>query len=291
MTQKTQPLSTFAYGVVGGTLLSILNQNYNFETGVTPWTATAGATVTQSSAYAKLGAFSAYLNTPGEIANVTATSENTIPVVAGQNYTFSAYMINGGQSISGEANAGFSTVVLNINWQTSAHAAISTTTSSIYNVTSTTQAVLGIVTGLAPGTAAFCTVSVELLGTPGATNNINFDLAAIVHGNTGAFAPAGPTQVALTPPPNTIYEISTVAANTSSLINASACNIYAGGNVQPANFQGAVQPNGDAGQLFPTSPFLVYPGQFVFAVWTGGDTGANATLTIYGQKITQYRGG
>jgi hypothetical protein len=290
MPPLSQPLSTFSYGLLGGAAATILNQNYNFETGVTPWTATAGTTVTQSPAYAKLGSFSAYLNTPGAISNVAATSENTIPIVAGQTYTFTAFMINGGQVIGGTTqNVGWTNVVLNINWQTAAHAAISTSSSQGYIVQSLTTAVLGSVTAVAPGTAAFCTISVELAGSPGATNNINFDLAAIVQGSSGAFAPAGLTVVYLTPPPQTIYEIDTVAVNTGSLINTSACKIYSGGNIQPVNFQGSPQPNGDSGQLFPTAPFKIYQGQFVFAQWTGGDLGANATLTIYGNKITRYR--
>lgn len=35
----------------------------------------------------------------------------------------------------------------------------------------------------------------------------------------------------------------------------------------------------------------VYPGAEIWAVWKGGEPASTATLTVYGQSITGYRGG
>lgn len=69
-----------------------------------------------------------------------------------------------------------------------------------------------------------------------------------------------------------------VATNTAEAI----CSTYAGAAATPGYFVGATTwgSTGDSTSNMPT----VQVGGNVFAVWTGGDPGARATLTVTGTK-------
>lgn len=65
------------------------------------------------------------------------------------------------------------------------------------------------------------------------------------------------------------------------------CNIYIGGApISDFFIDGTYTGNLDSTSR--TAGYILSAGDFIFAVWTGGDVGAKATLSIYGQQ--QYGG-
>jgi hypothetical protein len=70
-----------------------------------------------------------------------------------------------------------------------------------------------------------------------------------------------------------------VATNVSEAI----CSVYAGAAATPGYFAGATTWGSTGDSTSDLGTVLV--GGNVFAVWTGGDHGARATLTITGTKL------
>lgn len=74
--------------------------------------------------------------------------------------------------------------------------------------------------------------------------------------------------------------------STSTANNTPECILYRGSSTAPlAYIDSTFQGNGDStGKVAGT---LYYPGQFIWAVWTGGDAGATATFQVYAQQGLQ----
>jgi hypothetical protein len=74
----------------------------------------------------------------------------------------------------------------------------------------------------------------------------------------------------------------TVAVSVASNVKESTCSIYAGAAATPAYFADGTTwgSTGDS----TTNVGTVQVGGNVFAVWTGGDAGAKATMTVTGTK-------
>lgn len=72
------------------------------------------------------------------------------------------------------------------------------------------------------------------------------------------------------------------AVHCSSNAAEAQCKVYAGGGPSPAYFVGGTTW-GSTGDSSDTNPQLQV-GQQVFAVWTGGDPGATAYLSINGTR-------
>ena len=83
------PLDRFATVTLQSSPL-ILNQNYGFETSVSPWTAANGATLSQSNVWSYQGSYAALFTGNGATANPYIESESTIPVTGSTSYTASA---------------------------------------------------------------------------------------------------------------------------------------------------------------------------------------------------------
>lgn len=75
----------------------------------------------------------------------------------------------------------------------------------------------------------------------------------------------------------------TVSVSASSTTNEALCKIYIGDDTSQRNFVDGTfsGSSGDSTQNV-TGPIRL--GQYVFALWTGGDAGAIATLTVIGTK-------
>jgi hypothetical protein len=261
----------------------ILNQNSSFESGVSPWTAGANATIAQSNAIAYAGKSSLQLTATAAVANVQADSENTIPVVTGQTYTASGFFTEVGSS-----NIPSGEIVL--SWLNAGGGFISS-----INTGSLLQLGTGIwrglsVTGVAPALAARAQLTCLGIGAPTLANGntMYWDFVALVQGSSAAGGLAGLTQVSLSPPPGVIWEINMIATSDGTILNASVCTIFSGGLAIPQNYAGAV--NTSQGQILPTQPVIIYPGQSIIAQWNGGDIGSNAVFTIYGNAVSGYRG-
>jgi hypothetical protein len=65
--------------------------------------------------------------------------------------------------------------------------------------------------------------------------------------------------------------------------------IYAGSAVSAGNFVDGTY-TGNNNNTGKVAGAVIFPGQAVFAVWTGGTAGAIATLSIYGTRTRGYRG-
>ena len=74
----------------------------------------------------------------------------------------------------------------------------------------------------------------------------------------------------------------TAAVRASTNVNEAICSTYAGAAATPGYFAGATTwgSTGDSTTNLP----VVKVGGNVFAVWTGGDPGAQAVLTVTGTK-------
>lgn len=61
------------------------------------------------------------------------------------------------------------------------------------------------------------------------------------------------------------------------------CNIYIGDTPSPATFRDSTY-SGSSGDMCDGLVDVVASGWYVYAVWTGGDAGATATLAVTGTK-------
>lgn len=100
---------------------------------------------------------------------------------------------------------------------------------------------------------------------------------------------SGNGQAALTPPSGCMWQIALAAVSTTSKTNASKCLLYSGSSSGPltlldSTFLGNGASSGKVGGT------VYYHGAYLWAVWTGADPGALATLEIYGVQVTGYRG-
>lgn len=71
-----------------------------------------------------------------------------------------------------------------------------------------------------------------------------------------------------------------VATNT----NEAVCNVYAGVDATPPNFRDATFSGSSGDSTDKVSADTIKCGQYVFAVWTGGDANQVATMTVTGTK-------
>lgn len=77
------------------------------------------------------------------------------------------------------------------------------------------------------------------------------------------------------------WQISGVAVAVNTQNKEASCSVYIGSNPDRTSFVGNTI-TGSSGDTCGTAGIDIQPGQFVFAVWTGGDPGATATLTAFG---------
>ena len=152
---------------VGGLYYSnALNSNMSFQSGVAPWTATGSATLAQSSAqvYASaaqgLPQYSLQVTPNGSTAGPGAVSEQEA-VSASSPYSASAWFYS---------TAGYSTgAQVAITWYTSAHASISTVTSTATAIPAATWTQVELLDQTSPSNAAYAAITVKFSGTPSAT--------------------------------------------------------------------------------------------------------------------------
>lgn len=69
----------------------------------------------------------------------------------------------------------------------------------------------------------------------------------------------------------------------STAVNEAVCKVYVGSSPIAANFRDGTF-SGSSGDASDNVAGLVRVGEWVWGVWTGGDSGAVATLTVTGTK-------
>lgn len=91
--------------------------------------------------------------------------------------------------------------------------------------------------------------------------------------------------VALGPQGSAVWALTVAAVSTSTSVKVPQCSVYMGTSAVPANLvDGTFTGNLDSTDRVSGWPLL--PGQQVWAVWSGGDAGATATLSIIGTERT-----
>lgn len=99
----------------------------------------------------------------------------------------------------------------------------------------------------------------------------------------------GNGSVNIGPGTGVMWQLATASVQVSSAVAEPVCAVSLGspsnaGTLMDATYTGS-QDSTDRVSAVP-----VYPGATVWAVWTGGDPGATATLTLYGTYENGYRG-
>jgi hypothetical protein len=137
---------------------AILNANPAFEAGIANWTAQNSATLASSSAQAHGGTKSMSI-TPNGVASGPGGLSEQVPANPGPVYTGTAWFFSASSWATG--------VNVQLNWYTSGHGYISTTTPAATPLSAATWT-QATVTGTAPSNAAFAQLVVSASGTPGA---------------------------------------------------------------------------------------------------------------------------
>jgi len=99
---------------------------------------------------------------------------------------------------------------------------------------------------------------------------------------------AGAGQVGLTPPSGVMWQLSLASVSIPNPVNIPEAFIYLGSSSGPvqlvdSTYAGASASSGKVAGI----PF--YPGQYVWAVWTGADANVTAILQLFGTAVRNYR--
>lgn len=66
--------------------------------------------------------------------------------------------------------------------------------------------------------------------------------------------------------------------------NEAQCSIYVGDTVNPANYRDGTWSGSSGDSTDKINADVIKIGNYIFAVWTGGDSGIQATLSVTGTK-------
>jgi len=100
---------------------------------------------------------------------------------------------------------------------------------------------------------------------------------AVLDGSGNGTASAGPQN------PGEIWYPAAVAVKASTNVKEAQARVYAGNAATDAYFADGTTW-GSTGDSTSNVAGPLFPGQQIFAVWTGGDPGAVATVTITGTR-------
>jgi hypothetical protein len=110
--------------------------------------------------------------------------------------------------------------------------------------------------------------------------NLTATASTVLDANGNGTAQGGPTS------PGTVWlpAIASVNCNEAEVINEAACKTYAGAFVSSGTFVDGTLSGSSGDSTQNIAGRTIYPGQYVFAVWTGGDPGALAVLNVTGTR-------
>jgi hypothetical protein len=81
-----------------------------------------------------------------------------------------------------------------------------------------------------------------------------------------------------------VWNPANVHVSVATHVAEATCNIYVGEDTSAKNFRDATFTGSSGDATGKVSSDVVKVGHYVFAVWTGGDAGALATMTVTGSK-------
>ena len=103
--------------------------------------------------------------------------------------------------------------------------------------------------------------------------------------NSGTLNGSGAATVQLGPTgSNEVWTPSNVSVICSSNTNEATCKVYAGPSASQQYFKD-ITVDGSTGDATDRCNIPIPKGWFVWAVWTGGDAGATATVNVDGTKV------
>jgi len=82
-----------------------------------------------------------------------------------------------------------------------------------------------------------------------------------------------------------VWSPEVISVSVSTAVNQASCNIYAGPDTSQANFVDNTLTGSTGFSTYPTASRVVRAGEYVFAVWSGGDGGQQARVNIQGTKV------
>lgn len=106
---------------------------------------------------------------------------------------------------------------------------------------------------------------------------LNALASTVLDGAGNGTASVGPTAQGET------WSLVTVAMHCDTAVKEAQAKVYVGGGISPGYFQGTALW-GSTGDAASATGITLTVGQQVFCVWTGGDPGAGAHLSIQGTR-------
>lgn len=113
-----------------------------------------------------------------------------------------------------------------------------------------------------------------------ATVPLNQSAVVKLNGAGNGTAQAGPTGMRERWQPSVV----SVKVNEATVTSEAQCRIYAGPDVSPPNFVDGTLSGSTGDSSGNVDGQVINPGEYVFAVWTGGDAGAQGYMTVTGTK-------
>lgn len=107
---------------------------------------------------------------------------------------------------------------------------------------------------------------------PGNPYSVSVELST--PGGNGT-AVIGPTRV------REHWQVTGIGVSVATNVQEAQCSVYIGGSPDSATFLGTTA-HGSTGDTCSVAGMDIQPGQSCWAVWTGGDAGSTATMTIFG---------
>jgi hypothetical protein len=83
--------------------------------------------------------------------------------------------------------------------------------------------------------------------------------------------------------PGEQWQLSIASVSVSTNTNEASCRVYIGADTTQTNYADGTL-SGSTGDSTDRVSYPLNPGQSVWAVWTGGDSGATATLVLQGER-------
>lgn len=109
------------------------------------------------------------------------------------------------------------------------------------------------------------------------TTNLYETVSITLSASGGGTAKIGPLSA------REVWHPTQVSVMCSSAVNEAVCRIYVGDAADQRNFRDGTF-SGSSGDSSDNVAVQVKSGHYVFAVWTGGDARATATMTVIGTR-------
>jgi hypothetical protein len=106
---------------------------------------------------------------------------------------------------------------------------------------------------------------------------LSYSISVTLDGSGNGTVQLGPSS------PGEQWQLTIASVSVATHVAEAQCNIYLGGSVQQTTFADGTF-SGSSGDSTNNVTYPLNPGQSIFAVWTGGDAGAKATLVLQGTR-------